>query len=146
MTRMLAITPEVRTAVAAMRERAAANPVTRAEIDAIGIPAQKIRNLTLADRPPGFERKQKSQFLDIDFGFRVAYSVEDQPGGLVGHLSISIDRKGKVPHPAAVVEIARLFDMSIQSAEYVWLEEFEPGHQAVNLIKLIGTPTSESKQ
>jgi hypothetical protein len=146
MTRMLAINDEICAAIAAIRERAMANPLSRAEVMALGIPAEKVRNLDLADRPPGFERKQKSQFLDIPFGFRIGYSVEDQPGGLIGHLSISVDSKGKAPHPAAVNMIAELFDMSIESADKVWLEEFEPGHKAVNLIKLIGTPALETKQ
>ena len=145
MTRPLIIGDGTLAAVRSLRERAAANPVNAAEVKRVGLDAKKIRDLKLSDRPPGFERKPGER-IEIPVGFTVAYTVEQQPSGLCGHLSVSVDRKGKVPHPAAVEAIAKLFDQSIDTSIACWLEEFEPGHEAVNLLGFIGAPGTGSKQ
>lgn len=145
MTRPLIIGDDTYAAVRSLRERAAANPINATEVARIGIDAKKVRNLKLSDRPPGFERKP-SERINIPVGFTVAYTVEQQLSGLCGHLSISVDSKGKCPHPAAVEAIAKLFDMSIDTAIVGWLEEFEPGHQAVNLLGFIGAPGTKATQ
>src|SRR6266446_6939618 len=51
--------------------------------------------------------------IDLERGFRVVYTQEyhPEPAGLCHHLSVSVDRPNKLPHPFAVAEIARLFGM-----------------------------------
>ncbi len=137
MTRVLAITPQIKERIKEMMAKAEQHPVTFDIVKAGVINENKgmKMHVKLTDRKPGFERPF-SEHLEIPFGFRVAYSVEEQPGGLCGHLSISVDAKGKMPHPQAVEMIAAEFGMSIDTADGGWIEEFEPGHDAINLVQL----------
>lgn len=92
---------------------------------------------SLADRKPGFKRPQ-SRWVLLPGNFRASYSVEDQPAGLCAHLSISVEgrrRKGMMPHPEAVKMIAEEFGMPFPG-DKLWLEEYEPGEHAVNLLHL----------
>jgi len=93
--------------------------------------------LMLKDRKPGHERPP-SAHLVLPGGFRVAYSVEEQPAGYCAHLSISVNRhrKGMMPSLEAVQLIASEFGMAFP-ADKMWNEEFEPGNYAINLLELI---------
>jgi hypothetical protein len=91
----------------------------------------------LADRKPGFERPP-SQHIIFPGGYRAAFSVEDQPSGLCTHLSVSVinrPKKGMMPSPEAVQMIAETFGVSYP-ADKMWMEEFDPGEFAVNLVSL----------
>lgn len=72
--------------------------------------------------------------VSIPLGYRVAVSFELQPLGLCRHISISVDEAGKLPHQAAIEEIARAF--GIPEINNVWLEEFAPGLFCVNIVEL----------
>jgi hypothetical protein len=72
-------------------------------------------------------------------GYRVAYSIEEQPPGLCSHLSISVmDRAkpGMMPSPEAVKMIAEAFGVSFPDGAHIWSEEFDPGEYAVNIVAL----------
>lgn len=70
--------------------------------------------------------------VSIPLGYRVSVSFEIQPGGLCRHIAISVDEPGKLPHQAAIEQIARAF--GIPEIANAWLEEFAPGHFAVNIV------------
>jgi len=101
--------------------------------------------MTLAERVPGIERPP-SQHIILGT-YRVAFSFEYQPAGLLRHLSVSSERPGKVPTPAVVDRIAKEFGFEFSSEAVVagtstaqgraWLEEFDPGHYAVNIVELV---------
>jgi hypothetical protein len=93
--------------------------------------------LALKDRKPGLVRPP-SDTIEIPFGFRAAFSIEEQPAGLMGHLSISVDTPGKCPNESAVAMIAEAFGLP-DPFDAVWLEEFDDGHYAVNLLKRMET-------
>jgi hypothetical protein len=78
--------------------------------------------------------------IDIPYGFHVCFSIEHQPAGMVHHISVSIDTPGKCPSEAAVFMLAQEFGMEAPF-DRIWLEEFEPGQHAVNIIKIV-TPTT----
>ena len=132
MTRVLAINAEIREAIAKLMAEAKRNPISLDFIKAQAMPDKD--DITLKDRKPGFERPPSSH-ISIPYGYRAAYSVEEQPPGLCGHLSISVDQPGMLPHPAAIKAIAEAF--GIDAPIRMWLEEFDPGHRAVNLISLL---------
>jgi hypothetical protein len=97
----------------------------------------------LRDRKPGFERPP-SQHVVFPGGYRAAFSVEQQPPGLYSHLSISVEgraKKGMMPSPEAVAMIAEEFGVPFP-ADKMWMEEFDPGEYAINLISLYA-PTEE---
>lgn len=134
MTRILAIDEITRQRIASLIEIAKKNPVA---FDLVRDHAMEpeTRVLALKDRKPALVRP-RSASIEIPFGYRAAFSIEQQPTGLVRHLSISVDTVGKCPHEAAVAMIAEAFGM-MEPFDAVWLEEFDPGHHAVNVCKLV---------
>jgi hypothetical protein len=116
---------------------AKAHPVSLAVVSKGIDPDKPVAVMKLADRPAGFEREP---VLSVTFpgGFRAAFSIEEQPPGFCTHLSIGVEgraKKGMMPHPLAVQMIAEAFGVPYP-AHHAWLEEFEPGEYAVNLVSL----------
>lgn len=132
MARPLIIDAKVRAEIATALQRAEANPIS-AELLAAGAVEPTTEVLSLADRKPGFERPE-SESVIIPVGYRAAISVEEQPFGLARHLSVSVERVGMTPHPNALEMIADEFGMPKSAWITLWLEEFEPGHHAVNVL------------
>jgi hypothetical protein len=96
----------------------------------------------LADRKPGFRRPHRPEEVLIPIGYRAAVSVEEQPAGLFLHLSISVERADPklMPSVEAIIGIAAEFGIDYQTAiqqGLIWMEEYEPGRHAINLLKLI---------
>lgn len=131
MVRVLYIDEAKRAEIEEAVRRAEAKPIPFATLAGAILPDRDV--IALADRKPGFERPASEHVL-IPRGYRAAFSIEEQPVGLCLHLSISVDKKGKVPNEHAVKEIAAAY--GITSFDRVWLEEFDPGHHAVNIIEV----------
>lgn len=93
----------------------------------------------LTERPPGWQRGVASERVLIPFGFEAAISFEVQPEplGLCAHLSVSVEQPGRVPHPIAMEMLAKAFGMQYTEnwPRRTWLEEFAPGHHAVNVVE-----------
>jgi hypothetical protein len=77
-------------------------------------------------------------------GFRIVYSIEEQPAGLFRHISISIDDLEKLPNVFATETIINEFGFkgTISNCDSVWIEENVPvitvGFvKAINLIQKI---------
>ena len=135
---VLVINERVRRAIAAMVERASKKPVPWEQMKRfVNFEDNKNFELPLKDRPPDFTRPE-SEHLRIG-KYRIAFSFEQQPAGLLRHLSVSVPRVGRTPHPAAVEMIAREFGFTEfpPTAGRIWLEEFDPGHHAVNVVELV---------
>ena len=98
--------------------------------------AKPTNELTLKDRKHD-NPFPRSQHLILG-SYRCAISFEEQPAGLCRHLSVSVKKRGKTPNPIAMQMLAEAFGFSEfpPSRGRVWLEEFEPGHHAVNVIEL----------
>src|SRR5215831_3978359 len=103
---VLYIDDEVRRAIARMVERARARPVPWELMRQCATDDPSFE-LPLDRRPPGLERPP-SEHLRIG-KYRVAFSFEEQPAGIFRHLSVSVPRAGKTPHPAAVGLLAQEF-------------------------------------
>lgn len=128
--RPLIITPEKQDEIAAAVRRAEANPISFEKLRAGAVEPSKTE-IALSDRKPGYERPPSEHVL-IPIGYRAAFSIEDQPVGLCHHISVSVEQPGKLPSKDAVIMIAAAY--GITRADSIWLEEFDPGHQAVNVI------------
>lgn len=134
--RMLIINQAVKAEIVAAIERARANPLPLAETMKIAILDDRTE-LKLADRK-GRPQRFNSQGLLLPGGFQVSFSFEEQPAGIVRHLSVSVDTPGKFPQPAAVEMIAKEFGFSgfPPDGGKVWMEEFRPGHYCINVAEL----------
>jgi hypothetical protein len=143
---ILIVDAKMKAAIATLIERARAKPVTWDKLRAGAITTDTAL-LSLADRAPGVERPPSAHIMLGSY--RVCFSIEEQPVGFVQHLSISARRPGTVPNVPLIDEIAGLFGFqsvdAILASPYgkMWLEEFDPGHHAVNIIQLLGAPKQE---
>lgn len=136
--RALIINAEVKEDIRKLKEIAHAHPISIKEVMGAAIHPKDTFNLKLGDREPGY-KPVMVDWIWIQHGYRVAYSVEEQPTGMCAHLSISVDKKGKLPHPVAVNEIAKEFGIDMEKDKITgWVEEFGPGREAVNVVCLLG--------
>jgi hypothetical protein len=129
------ITNEVRAEIARAIAEARKTPVPLDVVMALAMPDKA--KIMLADRPPGW--RPSSHHVEIPMGYRAAISFEEQPAGLVRHLSISVDGKpGACPNVLAVMALAAEFGLPGGLEDWkIWTEEFDPGHFAVNLIAVV---------
>jgi len=148
---ILVIGEEERERIATMIKRARAKPVKRSVVEQIGM-KDPTPEMKLSDRPSDFQPAQPMISLGT---YTVAFSFEEQPSGLIRHLSVSSARRGKVPGVPVIVMIAKEFGFTTAATDWLvavaeqrepaapappvkfWLEEFDPGHHAVNLIELV---------
>ena len=94
--------------------------------------------LTYEERNDEIVRKRPPQELKLQ-SYRIFFSFEEQPIGLLRHISVSVRKAGKTPHPIAMEMIIKEFGFSgipLVRPGRIWLEEFEPGHHAVNVAEL----------
>jgi hypothetical protein len=90
--------------------------------------------LTFEDRKNALDRPS-SIYVLLPRDYRVAISFEEHPIGLVRHLSISVSRPGYMPSLEACNLILEIFGVT-KPVLHLWMEEFEPGHHAINFLKL----------
>lgn len=97
----------------------------------------------LEDKKPSTDLSWRhTSTVNLPVGYTCCFSFEEQPAGIFRHLSIAVDTVGKLPGPAAIKMISEVF--GLHDPDHGWLEEFEPGHYAVNLVEL--EPPTETKQ
>jgi hypothetical protein len=132
--RPLAINDEVRMAIRAAVKRARQHPIDLKTVEAAALSfPQRLVDIKLSDRKPGWIRPQSENVL-IPHGYRAAVSFEEQPIGLCIHLSVSVDAQGMLPNELAFNLIAEEFGVYKTKAFRVWIEEYEPGYRAINLV------------
>lgn len=132
------------------RARAKPTPWALAKAIADGTPTP---TMMLKDRKPGtisvrIEYPPQNVMLGT---YRAAISFEEQPAGLIRHLSVSSHAKGKVPGRQVMAMVCAEFGFSkplcralisskdwplVQTAR-AWVEEYEPGHFAINVIEIV---------
>jgi hypothetical protein len=82
--------------------------------------------------------------IELPVGYYVTYSHERQPSGLCHHISVSVDRPGKMPSVEAVNMILEAFGMQpvlkAVPGKRVWIEDVEPGQKAINIVQPVDQP------
>jgi hypothetical protein len=77
--------------------------------------------------------------IELPDGFLVTYSHERQPDptlGVVRHISISVERPNRTPHPAAVNMILAEFGMQpFDQSLGVWIEDVTATEKAINVVQ-----------
>lgn len=97
--------------------------------------------LLLKDRKPGVEfvrMRYKPEHIMLGT-YRCSFSFEEQPDGIMRHLSISSARRGFIPGMEVLKVVLPLFGFSGIPATRpgrMWNEEFEPNWFAVNIVEL----------
>ena len=91
-----------------------------------------------ANRLAEIKREYPSHFVQLGT-YVVAISFEEQPSGLMRHLSIASSDANKAPNEHAVAMAVKAFGFSAWPPVRpyrVWIEEYEPGRTAINLVEL----------
>ena len=141
--RALIIGPEEKEKLKAAYERARAKPIPWETLKALMSPVQNVPVLTLDNRSEAAraQERPRSECVEIPMGYQVCVSFEDQPAGLLAHVSISVSTPGMLPNENAVNMILDEFGYHVSQADSGWVEEFmfngKPGGLAVNLVFMI---------
>jgi hypothetical protein len=125
----LIITEVERDQLRSLYELAQANPVDVAGLlERIKEPENKRHHMAQMTR----------QTVDIPLAFRVTFSIETgHPCGRCRHMSMSVQRLGRVPHPAAVWMIAQELGFwgGLDQCAAVWYEELLGHGRALNVVQ-----------
>ena len=135
MKSILVITDEYREQIAALREYAKNNVVT----------LQQIKDTIAGKRDPIGDTSEHSLTMG---NHRVVFSLEEQPVGLMKHLSVSVLGNEVLPHPESILLIMKEFgfqttklpDMSkiLKHEEpdcVIWKEAVGKGFEAINVLE-----------
>lgn len=92
----------------------------------------KVKLMMARDLPPVGDNP--NHIFHIHNGYRVVFSIEEQPFGLCNHISVSIESKHKYPNPHAIEEILKLLNMDckLKNSLKIWQEE---EWKAINIIQ-----------
>lgn len=137
MTAFVVTTEKQREVVAAIAE-ARANVVPWSATRHLAV-ATETDTLLLSERPPGSERRPASIAVHFDGGITVAISFEEQPIGIIRHVSFSTGRPGEdhLVHPVIAAMICRLFGVGWPPRNgRCWVEEYQPNYFAVNVAEI----------
>lgn len=76
------------------------------------------------------------QTLELPLGWKVTFSVEEQPFGWARHMSMSAPAKGRVPHPVAVEWTMQALGFHRPlDACFIYPEKYDNGRTAINIIE-----------
>jgi len=136
---MLMITPEIESEIAAAIAKARANVIPWKKVSPLAA-AHDAFLVELADRKPGTELRPPSVGLTFPGGVTAAISFEEQPAGILRHVSFATGYPGKkrLLNPVMLAELCKLFGVREfpPTQGRVWVEEFQPGYYAINVIEL----------
>jgi hypothetical protein len=129
----------------AAAERARTKPIPWEVLKRGITPRQETHDLTLADREGVPLIPREPEQVMLPGGWRVAISCEEQPAGFLLHVSMSSPADGKVPVPLAMDMLIKACGYSPRDVGRTWLEEYEPGKRAVNMLIML-SPQKRSMQ
>jgi hypothetical protein len=126
----LLIDDNIRAQIKSLAELAEANPV-----DVYGL----LKRL----RDPAVKKAHMAQMsrqsIDIPFLYRVTYSIElNHPCGKCRHMSMSVQREGRIPNEIGLWMVAKEFGFwgkSLRDCAGVWTEHLQGHGQACNLVQ-----------
>jgi hypothetical protein len=99
--------------------------------------SDSIKKTLTGDRPPAGDYEDHT--ITLPTGYRIVYSIEEQPVGLCSHLSVSTRFEEKLPAPEAVELIMSEFGMgaSLKDCLHIWIED---DSSAVNILSKKAQP------
>lgn len=122
------INDKLKTQIASLVAYAEENPVSMDELlDTVNKQAKPVGDFS-------------QHTLNLPFGYRIVYSIEEQPKGKIRHLSMSVNEDEKLPNEFVVREVMKLigFKNELENCE-VFLESISLSRQAVNVLEIIET-------
>lgn len=136
----LVITPEVRATLRRLRDFAGSRPTDMAAV-------MDLQKSDEGKRQHWKDMHARTVTIPGPWPFEVTFSIEaNHPGGTMRHMSMSIRREGRVPHPAGLWMVAEElgFAGGLEACR-IWPEELSDGGTAINLAQPISV-TPETVQ
>jgi hypothetical protein len=130
----LVIDEEVKSQIKACIELAEANPVD--------MPALMKRIQTVEGKAHHMAQMTR-QTVKIPFAYLVTFSIEHgHPCGPCRHMSMSVQREGRLPNETGLWMIAQEFGFwgTLRDCEAIYPEKLEGHGQAINIIQKIAKP------
>jgi hypothetical protein len=131
MSTPLLIGPEQVAALHRIRDLAAQRPVDMRGLgERLKLPKLKAKHM----------RQMSAQTVDLPLAFRVTFSIETgHPGGPARHMSMSVAREDRVPHPEGLWMVAEAlgFTGSLEACQAVWVEDLQGHGKAINVVQLL---------
>jgi hypothetical protein len=139
MSTPLMLGPNERAALDSLRELANTRPVDMTVlVEALKHKAGKAAHML----------QMTAQTIDIPLDFMVTFSIETgHPIGTCRHMSMSVGKKGRVPHPHAIWMVAEVlgFIDELDTCR-CWLEDLQGHGQAVNVVQPVSIAAPEGRQ
>lgn len=74
----------------------------------------------------------------LPFGYKVVFTIEEQPAGNVRHLSMSVDEDDKLPNEIVIREVMKQLGFGKPMEECaLHLEDISANRQAINVLEII---------
>jgi hypothetical protein len=131
----LLVGPAEIAALQQLREAAAKAPVNMTELQLAGWRSRCKRQHI---------RQMNTQTIQIPFAFFVTFLIETHHpnGNTTRHMSMSVKREGRLPHPDGVWMVAKElgFIGSLEQCDAVYIEKLSDGGDAVNVVQIISAP------
>lgn len=128
MTSLFLLDDTIKTAIADLVAKAEKNVIQLKTVEAVlANPHGKAKK--------DYLRQMRRQTLHV-LTYAYTFSFEEQPTGRYRHLSVSVERKGRVPLPQAIDMVLPLFGFkgNVQTTQH-WLEELGNDRVAINFIE-----------
>lgn len=119
---------EQQAAIAELIKLAELNVMPLAEVEALSSSPLEVQRCAAAGN--------RLQTIKLPVGYNATYTHETQPEAICRHLSVSVDRRGKLPSIEAVQAIMLLFHFvnEIRGC-FVWIEGMADHQQAINVVE-----------
>lgn len=83
--------------------------------------------------PPG---DSDNHALYLPNGFKVVFTISEHPRGFMRQMSVSINRKDKLPPVYFVEALMLLYKFKNPLSDcYIYFEDIKPGYRAVNVLE-----------
>lgn len=128
MSTPLVIGPAEKAKLAELLEKAAAAPVHMPEV---------VKLITTPEGKKAHMARMTAQTIKLPVAFLVTFSIETgHPCGTARHMSMSVDREGRLPHPQAIwmVALELGFTGGLEACMH-WLEDLAGHGEAVNVVQ-----------
>lgn len=124
----LLIGPDEKAQITKLMEQAAAAPVHMPEV---------MRRIKTVAGKKAHMARMTAQTIELPVAFLLTFSIETgHPCGTCRHMSMSVNRQGRLPSPEAMWMVAKElgFTGSLAACTY-WVEELRGHGQALNVVQ-----------
>lgn len=121
-------------ALSVLHSKAVSNPVPMSTLRAMVAEGVELDDYRTRDE--GIDNYFDGFAITLIGGWKIVFTIEDQPMGRSRHLSMSSPVAGKIPTPEAIDLITQALGFT-DGPRQRYMEEFAPNHVAINVVQLL---------